>query len=277
MASAGGTVPSTGVPELTDDVLIQEPPTRSLRAWWRDAVDRLAGADPGLSQLRLGLQSVGGIAVAVGLVYLFVRTTGALQSPAGSAPSPVLSASNRALLIVSMLLAGMVAMMAGFTVQDRTIGGQVLSSLVLPVPMIAAITLGLLVGPHRVLSLVFLVGVMAVAVYVRRWGPRGFAWGMVAFNGAFLGFFLHAQIGLRDVGWIAADLVIGVLASLVVRFTFFRPHPGRTLTRMRRSWDSRVRRLLALSAAALTEDDDRRLRRLREQLRRQLVRLNEST
>src|SRR5206468_11938402 len=140
--------------------------------------------------------------------------------------------------------------------QDRTIRGQLLSSLLLPVPMVAAITLGLLVGAHRVLSLVFLVVVMTVAVYVRRWGPRGFAWGMVAFNGAFLGFFLHAQIGLRDIGWLAADLGIGVLASLVVRFAFFRPHPEGTLQRMRRSWEARVRRLLGLSAAVLAEEDE---------------------
>ncbi|HEV7187950.1 MAG TPA: hypothetical protein VGN28_08650, partial [Blastococcus sp.] len=277
MAAARGTVPGTGVPGLTDDVVMQAPPSRSLRAWWRDAVDRLAGADPGLNQLRMGLQSVGGIAVAVGLVYLFVHATGALQLSAGSAPAAVVSAANRALLIVSMLLAGMVAMMAGFTVQDRTAGGQILSSLLLPLPMIAAITLGLLVGPYRLLSLVFLVVVMTAAVYVRRWGPRGFAWGMVAFNGAFLGFFLHAQIGLRDIGWLAADLAIGVLASLLVRFAFFRPHPGRTLARMRRSWESRVRRLLTLSGAILAEDDEQRLPRLREQMRRQLVRLNEST
>ena len=276
MAVARGTVPGTGVPALTDDVVIQEPPTRSPRAWWRDAADRLAGADPGLSQLRMGLQSVGGIAVAVGLVYLFVHATGALQLPAGSLPAAVVSAANRALLIVSMLLAGMVAMMAGFTVQDRTARGQVLSSLLLPVPMIAAITLGLLVGPHRSLSLVFLVVVMTVAVYVRRWGPRGFAWGMVAFNGAFLGFFLHAQIGLHDVGWLAADLGIGVIASLIVRFAFFRPDDQRTLARMRRSWESRVRRLLVLSAAVLAEDAEPGLRQSRERLRQQLVRLNES-
>ena len=111
MTSTQGPVPATA--GLTDDVVIAEPPTRSPRAWWRDAADRLAGADPGLSQLRLGLQSVGGIAVAVGLVYLFVRATGALQVPAGSAPASVVSAANRALLIVSMLLAGMVAMRRG--------------------------------------------------------------------------------------------------------------------------------------------------------------------
>ena len=277
MAAARGTVPGTSRSALTDDVVIQEAPTRSPRAWWGDAADRLAGADPGLNQLRMGLQSVGGIAVAVGLVYVFVHATGALQLPAGSAPAAVVSAANRALLIVSMLLAGMVAMMAGFTVQDRTAGGQVLSSVLLPLPMIAAITLGLLVGANRVLSLAFLVVVMTVAVYVRRWGPRGFAWGMVAFNGAFLGFFLHAQIGLRDVGWLAADLAIGVLASLIVRFAFFRPDDERTLARMRRSWESRVRRLLVLSAAVLTEDTEPGVGEGRERLRRQLVRLNEST
>jgi hypothetical protein len=68
---------------------------------------------------------VGGIALAVGPVYLFVHATGALQLPAGSAPAAVVAAADRALVIVSMLLGGMVAMMAGFTVQDRTAGGQV--------------------------------------------------------------------------------------------------------------------------------------------------------
>src|SRR3954453_16843170 len=97
---------------LTDDVLTQQPQTRTLRGYLRDALDRLAGADPGLTQLRTGLQSVLGIAVAVGLAYLFVRLTGALQLPATAAPAPVVAAYDHALLIVSMLLAGMVAMMA---------------------------------------------------------------------------------------------------------------------------------------------------------------------
>ena len=277
MSATRRTVPEIGKRGLTDDVLIQEPRSRSLRASWRDAVDRLAGADPGLNQLRLGLQSVLGIALAVGLVYPFVHLTGALQLPAGSAPPAVVSTADHALIIVSMLLAGMVAMMAGFTVQDRTARGQLLSSVLLPLPMIAAMTLGLLVGPYRVPSLIFLVLVMTVAVYVRRWPPRGFAWGMVGFNGAFLGFFLHAQIGLRDIGWLAADLAIGVLASLLVRFAFFRPDPHATLVRMRRSWEARARRLLTLSIATVGEDDAQRAERRRDSLRRQVVRLNEST
>src|SRR4051794_31721394 len=262
---------------LTDDVLTLQPQNRTLHAYVRDAVDRLAGADPGLTQLRTGLQSVLGIAVAVGLVYLFVRLTGALQLPPGAAPPAVVSATDHALLIVAMLLAGMVAMMAGFMITDRTAGGQLVSSLWLPVPMLAAMTAGLAVGPYHVPSLVFVVVLMTAAVYVRRWGPPGFRSGMVAFNGGFLGFFLHSQIGLHDVGWLASFAYIGVLASLLVRFTLLRPGPERTLARMRRSWNARARRLLQLSVAALETDDAERTQALQERLRRQVVRLNEST
>jgi uncharacterized membrane protein YgaE (UPF0421/DUF939 family) len=262
---------------LTDDVLIQQPGSRTPRAYLRDAVDRLAGADPGLTQLRTGLQSVLGIAVAVGLVYLFVRLTGALQLPATAGPAALVAARNHALLIVSMLLAGMVAMMAGFTVNDSTVRGQLTSSLVLPVPMLAAMAAGLAVGPYHVPSLVFVVGLMTAAVYARRWGPAGFRSGMVAFNGGFLGFFLHAQIGLKDLGWLAADMWIGVLASLLVRFLLLRPGAERTLARMRRSWDARARRLLQLSIEALETEDPDRTHALQRRLRRQVVRLNEST
>src|SRR4051812_39266209 len=262
---------------LTDDVLTQGRPTGTPRAYLRDAVDRLAGADPGLTQLRTALQSVLGIAVAVGLVYLFVRLTGALQLPATAGPAPLVAAHNHALLIVSMLLAGMVAMMAGFMVSDRTARGQLVSSLLLPVPMLAAMVAGLAVGPYYLPSLVYVVVLMTVAVYVRRWGPPGFRSGMLAFNGGFLGFFLHAQIGLGDVGWLAADMWIGVLASLLVRFLLLRPDAERTLARMRRSWDARARRLLQLSIEALDTEDAARTHALQERLRRQVVRLNEST
>src|SRR3954447_2582753 len=176
-----------------------------------------------------------------------------------------------------MLLAGMVAMMAGFMVSDRTARGQLVSSLLLPVPMLGAMVAGLAVGAYHLLSLVYVVVLMTVAVYVRRWGPAGFRAGMVAFNGGFLGFFLHAQIGLGDIGWLATFMWLGVLGSPPGRFTLLRPGPERTLARMRRSWDARARRLLQLSIAALETEDAARTHALQERLRRQVVRLNEST
>jgi uncharacterized membrane protein YccC len=262
---------------LADDDVTHPRRARTLRAHLRDAADRLAGADPGLNQLRTALQAVLGIAVGLGLAYLFIRLTGAMQLPAGSAPASALSAADHDLLVVSMLLAGMVALQAAFVVQDRTARGQLVFSLFLPVPMTTALVLGLLLGPYRVPSLVYLVVAMAVGVYLRRFGPRGFGSGMVLFFGAFLGFFLHSELTLRDAGWVAAVLWIGVLASLLVRFVLFPPVPERALARMRRTHEARARRLIGLSADMLADADESHVRVLEERIRRQLVRLNETT
>lgn len=255
-----------------------------MRRWVRESTDRLLGADPGLTQLRAAAQAILGIVVAVGLIYVFVRLTGALQLPAGAAPEPVRAATNHALLIVSMLVGGIMAMMAGFVVNDVTPRQQLISTLLLPFPMLGAITLGLLLGEYRVPSLIYLVVLMTASVYVRRWGPRGFAAGLVAFNGGFLGFFLHAQLKLSDVGWLAADIGLGMVASLLVRFVVLRDDQESKLERMRGSWLARSRRLLDLGVDVLAtphalhrpHDDDRPDPR-EEQTRRQVVRLNEST
>jgi uncharacterized membrane protein YccC len=268
--------PAGAVRALADDDLIRPRRAQTVRAWLRDAVDRLVGADPGLNQLRMALQGVLGIAVGLGLAYLFVRLTGAMQLPAGSAPGPTLSAADHDLLVVSMLLAGMVALQAAFVVQERTAGGQLVFSLFLPVPMTIALALGLLIGPYRVPSLAYLVVAMAVGVYLRRFGPRGFGSGMLLFFGAFLGFFLHGVLTVRDAGWVAAVLWIGVLASLLVRFILFPPVPERTLARMRRTHEARARRLIALSAGVLADVEEAQVRVLEERIRRQLVRLNET-
>jgi uncharacterized membrane protein YgaE (UPF0421/DUF939 family) len=276
---------STGSPDRTpagvvrapaDDDLTRPRRVHSLRAGLRDGADRLAGADPGLNQLRMALQAVLGIAVGMGLAYLFIRLTGAPELPAGDSSGPAQSAADHELLIVSMLLAGMVALQAAFVVQDRTARGQLAFSLFLPVPMTIALVLGLLVGPYRVPSLAYLVVAMAVGVYLRRFGPRGFGTGTVLFFGAFLGFFLHSLLTLRDAGSVATDLWIGVLASLFVRFVLFPPVPERALARMRRTHEARGRRLIALSAGVLAIADEPHVRVLEERIRRQLVRLNET-
>jgi uncharacterized membrane protein YgaE (UPF0421/DUF939 family) len=269
-------VPCPAIRPLADGDLTHPRRAGTVRAWLRDTAARLAGADPGLNQLRTALQAVLGIAMGIGLAYLFVRLTGAMQLPTGSAPGTTVRATDHDLLVVSMLLAGLVALQAAFVVQDRTARAQLVFSLFLPVPMTTALVLGLLLGPYRVLSLAYLVVAMAVGVYLRRFGPRGLGSGTVLFFGAFLGFFLHSELTLRDVGWIAAILWIGVVASLLVRFTLFAPVPERSLARMRRTHEARARRLVALSAGVLGDADGPHVKKQEERIRRQLIRLNET-
>jgi len=249
----------------------------------RDGVDRVRGFDPGLTQLRTAVQAVLGIAVAVSAEYVFARTTGALQIDThGAVLSPqhsaLVAAQHHGVLIIAMLLGALMAMVAAFVVADPTPRDQLVSTLLLPIPMLASMGIGLLLGPYRLPSLAYLVVALMVGTYLRRYGPRGFAAGMLLFNGGFMGFFLNPYIPARNIGWVAAELGIGVLAFLLVRFGLFPPDPAKTLLRLQSSWVARSQRLIdvawQLSARTLAPPQRGRLSR---QLHRQLIRVTEST
>lgn len=256
---------------------------RRLRSSLDETLDRVAGFDPGLSQLRMAVQAVLGILLAVGGNYLFVRLTGAMQLDTHGAVLPpeqaaLVHAQHHAVLIIAMLLGAMMAMVSAFVVSDPTPRGQLITTALLPIPIFGAMTIGLLLGTHRMASLVFLVLALMTGTYLRRFGPRGFAAGTLVFNGGFMGFFLHAEIPPREVGWVAAELLIGVFASTLVRFTLFRPDNGKTLVRMQHSWVARSRRLLELSWQLSARSlSSRRRDQLSRRLHRQLIRINEST
>ncbi len=261
---------------LTDDLFVLGPRAQSIRAYLRENVDRLIGSDPGGLQLRTTIRTVGGIALALALTVTFVEVTGAGQRAAGSAPAATLAGINHALLIVSVLVAGIIAMLIGLSVTDDTARGQLISTALLPVAMIIGLAIGLVLGEWHVLSLIWLVAVEAIAMYLRRFGPRWGAVGVIAFNGSFMGSFLHAQLPVSYLGWLAVDIVIGVIAALVMRLVIVRPDSVGTFRRMQRSWDARARTVLAHTIDAVDADDAHR-DRARERLRRQVSRLNEAT
>lgn len=245
-------------------------------------MERLIGFDPGFTQLRTALQAGLGISLAIAAEYVFVKSTGAMQLSTPRLVTPAqaagIAAQNHGLLVIGMLLGALMAMVSAFVVSDPTPRGQLITTLLLPIPMLSAMSVGLLLGPYRVPSLIFLVVALMVGTYLRRFGPRGFGAGLLIFNGGFIGFFLHADVAPRDIGWVAAELVIGMLVSLVIRFAIFRPHNGRTLVRMQRSWVARSRRLIDL-AWRITDPtlNERERERLAGKLHRQGIRVNEST
>jgi uncharacterized membrane protein YccC len=247
-----------------------------VRAQIDNAVDQLVGSDPGFKRLRMALQAVLAIGVGLGFAYLFVRATGELQAPTGTAPTPAASVVDHTSVLISMLFAGLVALQAGFVIHERTLATQVIAALVFPIPMVAGLALGLLVGPYRVPSLAFTVVALAVGVYLRRFGQRGLGAGMALFFGAFFGFFLHTELGLQDAGWLAADFEIGAIASVLVTLAFFRPRPEADLARMFRSQRAQSRRVMALSRRLLMTGETPDMRKFELRIRRQLVRLNET-
>ena len=219
------------------------------------------------------------IAVALGAEWAFVHLTGALQIESGPS-APVATASkvavaNHDLLAIAMLLGAIIGLIASMGVQDPTAKGQVITLLVIPIPIISALALGIGIGGHRVVALVVIALVLALGTYLRRFGPRGFLAGQLLFIGYFVGFSLHSAVMIGDLGWLAAEVGVGLGIVAVVRFALFYPHPGRALERTRRSFDARARQVSSLAARALRHGPARPTPSGRR-MDRQLIRLNEA-
>jgi fusaric acid resistance family protein len=252
-------------------------PQRWLPQWW----DRLLGSDPGLTRLRMALQAVVTIGVAMAAEWLFVRLTGALRTaiPESASPAQVaqVAAVNHGLLVVAIILGAVVGMMASFGGgMFAGLRAQLVGFALLPVEMIAGLAVGLAVGGYRVPALVSLVVVLAGGTYCRRFGPAGFLGGMVTFMGVFFGFFLHGELAVHDLGWLSAQIGVGMLVAVAAQYTLF--HPGRraALRRMLRSYTARARDVAGRSAELFDQPARGGRARAGRRLRHRLVRLNEA-
>jgi hypothetical protein len=245
-------------------------------------IDRFAGSDPGLNRFRMALLSVLTIAVILGAEALFVYFTRALQIQADGAALPAaeaakVAAANHVFLVIALLLGALVGMMSSFGVMDTTARGQLVSMLFLPVPLIAALSLGMALGDHRILALISFAVVLAIGTYGRRFGPRGFIVAMLLFMGDFFGFFLYPAVTLDDLGWLAAEVGVGTVIAIAVRFAFFYPLQAKALQRTQRSYAARARKAAALALEVLDHPrHSPHTARTSRRLHHQLVRLNEA-
>jgi hypothetical protein len=259
------------------------PPSPAIRrrAW----LDWLDGTDPGLMRLRMASQITVSIGVVIGAEWLFVRGTGALQTPipagAPAALAGKLFALNHALLVIAMMFGAIIAMISGFGVgMFPTARKQLAALLFLPLPLLATLAVALVLHV-RILSLALLVIALTAGTYARRFGPLGFNGGALAFMGSFLGFFIQAYVPITDFGWLAAEVGIGVAGTLAVHFALFYPRPAAAVRRMQRSYAARAR-AVASDVAELYEatvrsgEKDDSHQRAQRQLQRQLLRLNEA-
>jgi uncharacterized membrane protein YgaE (UPF0421/DUF939 family) len=228
------------------------------------------------------------IVLTIGVVlvaeWLFVRGTGALQVPvppkAPAAMAAQLWMLNHALLVIAMMLGAILAMIGGFGVgMFGRARAQLALLLYLPLPMLALLAVGLTVHV-RVVSLALLALVLAIGTYCRRFGPPGFMGGMLAFMGAFLGFFIQAYVSLSDFGWLTAEILIGTAGTIAVHFLLFPPRAEAAVRRMQRSYGARARALASevaeLFEATSRSGESEAAAGEEQRLQRQLLRLNEA-
>jgi uncharacterized membrane protein YccC len=261
--------------------------------FWDSWVDSFAGFDPGLNRFRMALHAVLTIGAAIAAEGIFIHFTQALYVQTHGAVLPAaetarVTAADHAFLVIAMLIGGLVGIFSSVAVTDKTVRGQLVSTLFFPIPLFGMLSFGLAIGGHRTAALVSFPVVLAIGTYLRRFGPRGVISGVLLFFGDFFGSFLHGVLPLGDLGWVAAEIGVGLAVAIAVRFTLFYPSQARALQRTQRSYAARSRKVAALALELLESPrhtarearhaarEARHAAREARRLHRQLIRLNEA-
>jgi len=112
-------------------------------------------------------------------------------------------------------------MISARSVNDSDPHRQRITMALLPLPTALAITAApALLSPHPLIADVGFVLVVFTAVYVRRFGPRGTALGLVTFLSYFFSLYLRAKFS--ELPWLIGATLLGSLCSFVWS-TFLMP------------------------------------------------------
>lgn len=216
--------------------------------WW----NRFLASDPSLRRLRTSARVTLSVALAIAIMLPLLAWWGQ--------PAPL------------AMIGAVVAINSSLGVNDRDRRQQQITNLLMPLPAASALLLSIVTAPWPLPhSLLFLMVIFA-ATYIRRFGPRFFPLGMVAFMGYFFAMFLSPQ--LPQLPALITAAVAGALSAFVMRFVVLRDDPEGVLERGRRTLLAQVHGLLhAVRDVAEHPDSTKR----RRELHNRSVRLNETS
>lgn len=214
--------------------------------------DLLVTADPDLGRLRQGVRAM----LGAGLSALLISQ---LASRLGEPPTVT-------------FVGTMMGMMGSQLATDATHREQRRTTLLMVLPAGAAVTVGTLTAGIPLLGAAGFAATIFLAAFVRRFGPRGLALGMISFFGFFTALFFHAQLAQLPALLGAICVAIGI--AFAVRFAIVPDRPRLELRRFVRS----LRKTVAIVLWELTDIPERpRLTRsLLRRLRREADRLNDA-
>jgi hypothetical protein len=223
-------------------------------AVWTELRTAVAGVDPGWERLRLAAVGSASMVLAVALMAGVRAVTG----------QPV----------TLVIFAAVLAMISNIAVNESDLGRRRVTTALMLGPAAAAVVAGTLLSPHHVVADVVFVAVTTVAVYVRRFGPRGFALGMAGFMPYFFTQFLQARPA--ELPWLLVAAVTGLGSTLLLRGFVFVERQDRTLTRLLRAFRAHVHGLVVAVVGVLTAagGPTRRVNAARRDARRRRARLN---
>ena len=170
------------------------------------------------------------------------------------------------------LLGVVITMIAARSVNEPDPHQQRITMALLPLPVALSLTAAALLAPHKVAADVGFVIVVFTAVYIRRFGARGRALGMVAFMAYFFTLYLRASIS--ELPWMIGAVVVGTLSTFVMSAYVLPDRPEGVLRATIRALRARMAIVVDTSAEAVRTGrfDERRRRRMRARI----IRLNET-
>jgi uncharacterized membrane protein YccC len=200
----------------------------------------------------MATRTTAALACALGMLFLLTRATG----------QPLTVA----------LLGVVITMVAARSVNEPDPHRQRITMALLPVPAALAITAAALLAPHKAASDAVFVAVVFGAVYIRRFGARGRALGMVAFMAYFFTLYLRASIS--ELPWMIGAVVVGTVCTFVMSTYVLPDRPERVLRATIRALRARMAIVVDTTAEAVRTGrlDERR----RRHMRARTIRLNET-
>ena len=217
----------------------------TVAVWRRRALAELrtmlTGVDPGLVRLRLA---------EIGTASMVLAT---------AVMSGVRALSGQPVTVE--LFAAVLAMIGNLAVNEPDVRRTRVTTLLMLFPAVVSLAAGTLLASHRVLADVGFVTVTMVAVYIRRFGPRGFALGMAGFMPFFLTLYLHFSV--TQLPWLLLAAATGIGSTLLLRGWVFAERPERTLVRLVRAFRAHLHALVEAMVDLLTAVGSRRGRAAR--------------
>jgi Fusaric acid resistance protein-like len=170
------------------------------------------------------------------------------------------------------LLGVVITMIAARSVNEPDPRQQRITMALLPLPGALSITAATLLAPHPIAADAVFVAVVFGAVYIRRFGTRGKALGMVAFMAYFMTLYLRA--GISELQWLVGAVVVGTLCTFLASTYVLPDRPERVLRSTIRALRARMAIVIDTTADAVRIGrlDERRRRRIRTRT----IRLNET-
>ncbi|BBY04251.1 FUSC family protein [Mycobacterium seoulense] len=212
----------------------------------------MIGSDPGLLRLRMATRTTAALGCSLLALYALTRATG----------QPLTVA----------LLGVVITMVAARSVNEPDPRRQRITMALLPVPAAVCITAAAVLASHQVVSDAVFVVVVFTAAYVRRFGARGRALGMVAFMSYFFTLYLRARIS--ELPWMIGAVAVGTVCTFVMTAYVMPDRPERVLRATVRALRARMAIVVDTTAEAVRTGrlDERRRRRMRART----LRLNET-